>query len=184
MTHDNYTITGKPRGRENPKARPECHYHRGRNTHPQFPCHLSDAINAALNNNIQNGNKLGKSFWEMRQPIVNRHFLARICQRISIVNTDDLRRYAAYSDCCDPEGRFSGELWRVRRVRTMTRDRPFWHSLQANESGFKTTIQRRECVNPDQEFIRASTCFNRLYIKSDRKLIMTVITCTPTMENT
>ena len=61
--------------------------------------------------------------------------------------------------------------------------------LKHNRANFQIVIQRRTSDDPDREFIRASTCFNRLYLPcytnfdSAWDRINMSIEMAPTMEN-
>jgi hypothetical protein len=128
-------------------------------------------------------------------PYLSGEFLSRTCQGDSQISVDDMKRHTKY-DHYSSEDLPIQLFWRViekmtnqqrslflRFVTTMTR-----LPIRATDS-FRIEVQLAESQNPNKEFIRASTCFNRLYLpaytsfESAWEMITTAITCSPTMEN-
>jgi hypothetical protein len=130
-----------------------------------------------------------------KSPFLSAHFLSRICQGEVVISVPDLMQCTRYSGYAmeDLPVRI---LWAVvekltneqrslflRFVTTLTR------FPSRSRGSFSIEVQKVLAQHPNQDFIRASTCFNRLYLpqysdfNAAYRRITTAITWSPTLEN-
>jgi hypothetical protein len=140
-------------------------------------------------------------------PYLSGYFLARACQGDEFVSVQDLKSVAVYVDYT-PNDPTIMILWRI--IEEMTNDQrslflKFVTTMTRipirSQYNFKLEIHRLsqvmrrgilrlfgEGADPNQEFPKASTCFNRMYLppysnfEAARKKITYAIICSPTLE--
>ena len=133
---------------------------------------------------------------ELCLSICSSAMLQMLCQGEAEISVEEMQSCAVYSDFHPTETPVV-IFWKVveqmdntkrslllRFITTLSR-----LPLKHNRANFQIIIQRRTAHDPDKEFIRASTCFNRLYLpcytnfESAWDRINMSIEMAPTMEN-
>lgn len=123
----------------------------------------------------------------------NQNLVRRMCQGEVTIDVEKLKRATEYSDYHSTETPIV-LFWQV--VEKMTNDQRsrllrFATALSRfpRTPNFKFIIQKRTTDNPDKEYLRASTCFNRIYLPcytnfeaAWERIIFSIENCA-TMEN-
>jgi hypothetical protein len=130
-----------------------------------------------------------------KSPFLNAHFLSRMCQGDVVISVPDLMQCTQYS------GYVVGDvpvqiLWAVVEKMTNEQRSLFLRFITTltrfpsrSTGSFSIEVQRVATQHPNQMFIWASTCFNRLYLPTYShfdaayRLITTAIAWSPTLEN-